>query len=58
MNLGNQSGNAENQGNSLGESSCLLLRLKSRSARVAFHHAAFMGSCPTISYTFFALFTK
>ena len=30
---------------------CLLLRLKSRSAREASHHAAFMGNCPTVSHT-------
>ena len=54
----NQGGNAGNQGDSLRESSCLLLRLKSRSARGAFHHPAFMGSCPTISHTYFALSTK
>ena len=28
---------------------CLLLRLKSQSAREEFHHPAFMGICPTIS---------
>ena len=28
---------------------CLLLRLKSRSARGACHHPAFMGNCPAIS---------
>ena len=40
------------------ENLCLLLRLKSRSARGAFHHPTFMGSCPTISHTYFALSTK
>ena len=30
---------------------CLLLWLKSRSARGAFRHAPFMGNCPTISHT-------
>ena len=58
VNVVNGGGNAGNQGGSLGESSCLLLRLKSRSVRRAFHHPAFMGSCPTISHTFFALSTK
>ena len=33
----------------------LLLRLKSRSSRVASHHWAFMGNCPTNSHTFFSL---
>ena len=47
-----------NQGDSLWESSCLLLWLKSRSARGAFHHPAFMGTCPTISHTYLALPTK
>ena len=30
---------------------CLLLRLKSRSAREASRHAASMGNCPTVSHT-------
>ena len=30
---------------------CLLLRLKSRSAREASSHAASMGNCPTVSHT-------
>ena len=47
-----------NQGDSLWESSCSLLWLKSRSARGAFHHPAFMGTCPTISHTYLALPTK
>ena len=51
-------GNAGNQGNSLLESSCLLLRLKSRKARGAFHHPAFRGSRPIISHTFFDLSSK
>ena len=42
----------------LRENLCLLLRLKSRSLRGAFHHPDFIGSCPTISYTIFALSTK
>ena len=33
------------------ESFCLLLRLKSRSARGASRHSAFMGSSPTFSHT-------
>ena len=53
---GNRGGNAGNQCDSLWESSCLLLRLKSQSGRGAFHHSAFMGSCPTISHTYFVLF--
>ena len=57
-NAGNKGGNAGTQGDSLQESSCLLLRLKSWSARGAFHHPAFMDSCPTISHTYFALSTK
>ena len=57
-NAGNGGGNAGNHGDFLWESLCLLLRLKSRSSRGAFHHSAFMGSCPTISHTFFALSTK
>ena len=57
-NAGIQVGNAGNQANSLWESSCLLLRLNSRSARGAFRHPAFMGSCPTTSPTFFVLSTK
>ena len=71
-NAGNQSGNKENrcgntengggkvgnQGGSSWKSSCLLLRLKSQSARGAFHHLAFVGSCPTISHTFFAFSTR
>ena len=63
-NVGNQSGNAEsqggnarNQGDSSWESSWLSLRLKSQSARGAFHHPLFMGCCPTIIYTFFFFFT-
>ena len=32
------------------ESFCLYLQLKSRSARGAFHHSAFMGNCPTILF--------
>ena len=36
----------------------LLLRLKFRSARGAFHPSAFMGRFLTISHTFFALSTK
>ena len=31
---------------------CLLLRLKSQSARRASNQLAFMGNCQTISYTF------
>ena len=57
-NVVNQGGNTGNQGDSLWESSCLLLRLKSRSARGGFHHPAFMGSCLTISHTYFTLSTK
>ena len=57
-NAGNQGGNAGNEGDSSRVSSCLLLRLKSRSVRGAFHHLAFMGSWPTLSHTFFALSTK
>ena len=38
--------------------SSLLLQLKSRSMRGASHHLAFMGNCPTVSYTFFALPTQ
>ena len=55
--MGNEGGNAGNQADSLWKFSCLLLRLKFRSARGAFHHPAFMGNCPTISHTFFALST-
>ena len=33
------------------ESLCLLLRLKSQSARGASRHSAFMKNCPTISQT-------
>ena len=33
------------------KSFCLLLRLKSRSARRVSRHSAFMGNCPTISHT-------
>ena len=33
------------------EQSCLLLRLKSRNARGASHHPAFMGNCLTINHT-------
>ena len=33
------------------EQSCLMLRLKSRSARGASHHPAFMRNCLTISHT-------
>ena len=29
-----------------------------RSARGAFHHSVFMGSCPTTSHTYFALSNK
>ena len=35
---------------------CLLLRLKSRSARGASNNPAFMGSCRTISHMFYSLF--
>ena len=38
--------------------SSLLLQLKSHSMRGASHHLAFMGNCPTVSYTFFALPTQ
>ena len=48
-NAGNEDENAENRGDSLLESFCLLLRLKSRTARGASHQPAFMGSCLTIS---------
>ena len=34
------------------ETLCSLLRLKSRSAREAFRHLAFMGNCLTISHTY------
>ena len=34
------------------------LRLKSRSAKGAFHHPAFKSSRPTISHTLFALSTN
>ena len=34
---------------------CLILQIKSRSARGASHHLAFMGNCPIISHTFLAL---
>ena len=51
-NPGNQGRSAGNQDDSLWESSCLLLRLKSWSARGAFHHPALM------SHTLFALSTK
>ena len=37
---------------------CILLQLKSRSARGASHHPVFMGSRPTISHTFLALPTQ
>ena len=47
-----------NEGDSSRVSSCLLLRLKSRSVRGEFHHLAFMGSWPTLSHTFFVLSTK
>ena len=33
------------------EELCLFLRLKSRSAKGASHHPAFMGNSPTISHT-------
>ena len=33
------------------EQSCLLPRLKSQSARGAFHHPLFMGNCLPISHT-------
>ena len=46
-NAGNGGGNAENQGDSLREFSCLLLRLKFRSARGVFHHPTFIDSCQT-----------
>ena len=52
---GNQGGNAGKQGDSLWESLCLLLYLKSRSARRGFHHPAFMGSCPSFSGKFVIL---
>ena len=51
-NAGNQGENAGNHGDSSWESSCLLLRLKSRSVRGAFHPPGVMGSWPTISHTF------
>ena len=35
---------------------CLLLRLKSRSAKGASNHPAFMGNCRTISHTFHSPF--
>ena len=35
----------------LREMQCLLLRLKSRSVRKAFHRADFMGTCPAVSHT-------
>ena len=57
-NTGTGGGNAGDQGDSLRESSCLLLRLKSRSARGVFPDPAFMDSCKTISHTFLALSTK
>ena len=37
---------------------CLLLRLKSRSARGTSHHTAFMGNCSTISHKCLALSTQ
>ena len=37
---------------------CLLLWLKSRTARGTSHHTAFMGNCSTISQTFLALSTQ
>ena len=57
-NTGNQGGNAGNQGDYLWESLCLFFRLKSCSVRGPFHLPTFMGSCPTISHTFFVLSTK
>ena len=57
-NAWSQGGNAGNQGDSLLECSCLLLRLKSQSARRAFQHSAFMGSCSTIIQTYLVLSTK
>ena len=33
------------------EQSCLLLRLKSRNAREASQHSAFMGNCLTTNHT-------
>ena len=57
-NAGNQGENAGNHGDSSWESSCLSLRLKSRSVRGAFHPPGVMGSWPTISHTPFALSTK
>ena len=64
-NARNQDGNARNQGGNEGnqcdsswEPSCLLLWLKSQSARGAFHHPAFIGSYPIVSHKFFALSTK
>ena len=35
-------------------SACLLLQLKSRSARGASHHPTFMGNCRNISHTFYS----
>ena len=55
-NAGNWDGNVGNQGDSSWGSLCLLLWLKFRSARWAFHHPIFMGSCPTITHTFFAFY--
>ena len=57
-NAGNQGGNAGNQGDYLWESLCLFFWLKSCSVRGPFHLPTFMGSCPTISHTFFVLSTK
>ena len=54
-NTGNQGGNAGNQSDSLWEFLCLLLRLKPRCVRGAFHHPAFIVSCPTSSHTYFFL---
>ena len=48
----------QNQGDSLLESLCLLLSLKSRCVKKAYRHSAFMGKCLTISHTFFALSTQ
>ena len=48
----------QNQGDSLLESLCLLLSLKSWCVRKAYRHSAFMGKRLTISHTFFALSTQ
>ena len=60
-NAGNGGENAGNAGGNAGnwDGNVVFIALaKISSARLAFHHPIFMGSCPTISHTFFALSTN